>query len=173
MRNTLSKQEIHNWIDFLYSDLLQDNIYIGGYFFNLNQLKDFAEKKKQLDDKNQKILSKIKTRGGQSINDNQNSSYKALQRAQNEDFDKLNNLKIKIKTRNKFNELLEFPVMQDEFYFIYNKLEEAKTDIEHFRSFLLEELNNESINEETGEFMYFINDYLQDLRDKFSGRKAV
>lgn len=45
MRNTLSKQEIHNWIDFLYSDLLQDNIYIGGYFFNLNQLKDFAEKK--------------------------------------------------------------------------------------------------------------------------------
>ena len=34
--------------------------------------------------------------------------------------------------------------MQDEFYFIYNKLEEAKTDIEHFRSFLLEELNNES-----------------------------
>ena len=59
MRNTLSKQEIHNWIDFLYSDLLQDNIYIGGYFFNLNQLKDFAEKKKQLDDKNQKILSKI------------------------------------------------------------------------------------------------------------------
>ena len=51
------------------------------------------------------VLNKIKTRGGQSIKDNQNSSYKALQRAQNEDFDKLNNLKIKIKTRNKFNEL--------------------------------------------------------------------
>lgn len=173
MRNTLSKQEIHNWINFLYSDLLQDNICIGGYFFNLNQLKEFAEKKKQLDEKSKQLLNKIHGKDGQFIQNDKNSSYKALQRAQNEDFDKLNNLKIKIKTRNKFNELLEFPVMQDEFYFIYNKLEEAKTDIEHFKKFLLEELNNESINEEAGEFMYFINDYLQDLRDKFSGRKAV
>ena len=59
MRNTLSKQEIHNWIDFLYSDLLQDNIYIGGYFFNLNQLKDFAEKKKQLDELDKELLEQM------------------------------------------------------------------------------------------------------------------
>ena len=33
-KKTISKKEIQEWINFLYKDLLRDDIYIGGYYFN-------------------------------------------------------------------------------------------------------------------------------------------
>lgn len=173
MTQTITKQEIQEWINFLYQDLLQDNILIGGYYFNLKQLHDFKNKKQQLDTQTKKLLSQIHYREEQLIEDTKKSSYKALQRAQNEDLNKLNQLSVLVQMKNKYNEKIEFPVMQEEFYYIYNCLEESKQDIEHFKQFLTEELQNENIKEEPGEFMYFINDYLQDLRQKFSGKSSV
>lgn len=173
MTQTITKREIQEWINFLYQDLLKDNIFIGGYYFNLKQLQDFKHKKQELDNKTKKLLNQIHNRDKQLIDDTKKSSYKALQRAQNEDLNKLNQLSVHVQMKNKYNEKIEFPVMQEEFYYIYNYLEETKQDIEHFKQFLTEELQNENINEEPGEFMYFINDYLQDLRQKFSGKSSV
>ncbi len=173
MTQTITKQEIQEWINFLYQDLLQDNIFIGGYYFNLKQLHDFKNKKQQLDIQTKKLLSQIHYREEQLIKDTKKSSYRALQRAQNDDLNKLNQLSVLVQMKNKYNEKIEFPVMQEEFYYIYNYLQESKQDIEHFKQFLTEELQNENIKEEPGEFMYFINDYLQDLRQKFSGKSSV
>lgn len=173
MEKTMSKQELKDWINFLYSDLLKDNVYIGGYFFKFDQLKDFEKLKKEIDSKSKAILRRIKERNRQLIKKDKNSSYNALQCAQNEDFEKLNKISVKVTTKNKFNEKLEFPVVQDEFFFIYNELEKAKQDVEHFKEYLLEELNSDSVKEEPDEFMFFINDYLQDIRDKFSGSSVL
>lgn len=170
MVKTLTKQEIQDWINFLYQDLLQDNIYIGGYFFNLKQLPEFEKKKQNLDKQVQAILSKSKGLDVQFIQNDKNSCCGALQLAQNECFDKLNNLHVTIQTKNKYNEKVEFPVMQEEFNYIVEELQAAKQDIEHFKQFLTEELNNEDISEEPAEFMYFINDYLQDIRDSHSSK---
>jgi hypothetical protein len=126
--------------------------------------------KEDLDKKSQKIMNK-KSKGKEVSTSPINSSYSARQCAQNENFDKLNKLSVKITTKNRFNEKLEFPVVQNEFFYIYNELEKARTDVEHFKKYLLEELNNENIKEESSEFMCFINDYLEDLRYKFRGLK--
>lgn len=168
MQNTMSKQEIKDWINFLYSDLLNDNINIGGYYFNLKQLKEFKKVKEILDKNSRKILNK-NSEGSQLSKKDSNASYSAGQCAQNENFDKLEKLIVKVTTKNRFNEELEIPVKQNEFFYIYNELEKARIDIEHFKNYLLEELNNENIKEETSEFMFFINDYLEDLRNKFRG----
>ena len=168
MQNTMSKQEIKDWINFLYSDLLNDNINIGGYYFNLKQLKEFKKVKEILDKNSRKILNK-NSEGSQLSKKDPNASYSAGQCAQNENFDKLEKLIVKVTTKNRFNEELEIPVKQNEFFYIYNELEKARIDIEHFKNYLLEELNNENIKEETSEFMFFINDYLEDLRNKFRG----
>lgn len=168
MQNLMSKQEIKDWINFLYFDLLDDNVNIGGYYFNFKQLKEFKKLKEELDKKSQKILNK-NTKDRQLSKKNKNSSCSAIQCAQNEYFDELNKLSVKITTKNGFNEILEFPVSQDEFFYIYNELENAKTDVEHFKNYLLEELDNENIKEETDEFMCFINDYLKDIRRRFRG----
>ena len=168
MQDYMSKQEIKDWINFLYSDLLNDNVNIGGYYFNFSQLKDFEKLKEELDKKSRKILNK-NSEGSQLSTSSRNSSYSARQCAQNENFDKLNKLSVKLTTKNRFNEKLQFPVTQNEFFYIYNELEKAKDDVEHFKKYLLEELNNENIKEECSEFMCFINDYLEDIRHKFQG----
>ena len=167
----LTKQEIQEWILFLYSDLLKDNIYIGGYYFNLDQLKDFDFKKDILNAKTESILRRIKLKNKQLSKEKEKTSYSALQQSQNEDFKKLNELSVMIKMKNKYNEIIEFPVLQEEFFFIYNELKKAELDINHFKNFLLEELNSEDIKETDSEFMLFINDYLNDLREQFAGTK--
>lgn len=169
MQETMSKTELKDWINFLYSDLLKDNICIGGYFFNIKQLKDFEKIKKNLDKKYKAILAKNSLRSRQVSKTPKNFSCSASKCAQMANLDNSDKLNVKITTKNKFNEKIEFPIKQEEFFYIYNELEKAKQDIEHFKNFLLEELYNEEIQEEASEFMYFINDYLQDLRNKFSG----
>ena len=58
---TITKQEIKDWINLLYKDLLNDDVYIGGYFFNFKQLKDFEKTKKKLDKQFEKKLQKKKS----------------------------------------------------------------------------------------------------------------
>ena len=163
----MTKDEIQNWIDFLYADLLNDNIYIGGYYFSFKQLPEFEILQSQIDEKIDKILSKIKVEGKQLVKDDKNSSCRATQRAQNRHFEELDRIIVKVTPKNKYNEIVSIPCNQDEFHFVYEDLKEAREDVEHFHSFLTEELQNVA-EEDLTMFMTFINDLLEDTRKKFS-----
>ena len=39
-----TKQEILDWIDFLYKDLLNHRVYVGGFYFKFDQLNGFKKK---------------------------------------------------------------------------------------------------------------------------------
>lgn len=151
-KKTISKKEIQEWINFLYKDLLRDDIYIGGYYFNFKQLESFKKQKNQIDKKYKK---------------KQNIFNILLNKP--EQIKQINESIIKITTKNRFNEIKTFPCTEDEFYFVFEELQKAKEDIEHFKQFLLEELEITK-PEDLSYFMIFINDLLKDLRNKFSGQ---
>lgn len=157
---TITKQEIQDWINFLYEDLQNDKVYIGGYYFYFPQLKDFNKIDNKINNsikqKTKRLMSKI-------------TNLLTDTKFQNKPLENNEILKINITTKNKFNETRTFPCTQEEFYFIFNELEKAKQDVEHFKTYLLEEL--EQMEEENYSFfMVFINDLLQDTRDKFAGK---
>ena len=151
-KKTISKKEIQEWINFLYKDLLRDDIYIGSYYFNFKQFKSFKKQKNQIDKKYKK---------------KQNILNILLNKP--EQIKQINESIIKITTKNRFNEIKTFPCTEDEFYFVFEELQKAKEDIEHFKQFLLEELEITK-PEDLSYFMIFINDLLKDLRNKFSGQ---
>lgn len=154
-KKTVSKKEIQEWINFLYKDLLQDDIYIGGYYFNFKQLESFKKQKNQIDKKYKKKQNIL------NILLNKPKQIKQIKQ--------INESIIKITTKNRFNEIKTFPCTEDEFYFVFEELQKAKEDIEHFKQFLLEELEITK-SEDLSYFMIFINDLLKDLRNKFSGQ---
>ena len=154
-KKTISKKEIQEWINFLYKDLLQDDIYIGGYYFNFKQLESFKKQKNQIDKKYKKKQNIL------NILLNKPEQIKQIKQ--------INESIIKITTKNRFNEIKTFPCTEDEFYFVFEELQKAKEDIEHFKQFLLEELEITK-PEDLSYFMIFINDLLKDLRNKFSGQ---
>ena len=165
----ITKQEIKDWINLLYKDLLNDDVYIGGYFFNFKQLKDFEKTKKKLDKQFEKKLQKKKSFLIQLLPLSKNSSCGGSNQAHLEHLDDLQNTIVKITTKNKFNEQKTFPCTEEEFYFVFNELEKAKLDVEQFKKFLLNELK--SIKEDQySDFMLFINDLLDDIRLKFTGK---
>lgn len=167
----LTKQEVKDWINFLYSDLLRDDVLIGGYYFNFSQLSDFEKLEQDLNEKSSKILARYKAGGIEEYKNYKNSSNSLRKCAQIECFEKLDQLSVKLTTKNKYSEKITFPVMQNEFFYVYNELLEAKQDVDHFQDFLLEEVD--IIKEEDGyeDFMVFINDLVKEMRQKFSGEK--
>lgn len=166
---TLTREYIQEWIEFLYKDLLNDDIYIGGYYFSFKQLPDFARVQKEIDEIISSKLNDKKTKSTQLSKKNKNASYNEPQRAHFEDLDTLPVLIVDITTKNKFNEIKTFPCTQEEFYFVYNELEDAKADVEHFKQFLTDELK-ETKEEDLPGFMQFINDLVDDTRLKFTGK---
>ena len=165
----LNRQEIQEWIEFLYNDLLNDDIYIGGYFFRFEQLQDFRKIQKDIDDVIQTNLKQINDKTIQLSKKQKNSQCSAPQQAHFECLDNINNLIVYITTKNKFNEIKTFPCTQEEFYFVYNELEDARQDVEHFKQFLTDELKDTK-EEDLPSFMQFINDLLDDTRLKFTGK---
>jgi len=158
--SNIDKQEIQDWINFLYQDLLKDNIFIGGYFFSFSQLPEFEKLQSKITKKicSPSQLSKI----------NKKIACSASERAQNEDLDALETIIVKLTAKDKFNKQIIIPCTNDEFYFVYLDLQKAKSQVEHFKDYLLQELE-ETKEEDYDAYMQFINDFLQDIRNQFSG----
>jgi hypothetical protein len=165
----LNRQEIQEWIEFLYNDLLNDDIYIGGYFFRFEQLQEFYNTQKAIDDKIQADLKRSNDKMIQVSKKHKNAQCSELQQAHFECLNDINNLIVYITTKNKFNEIRTFPCTQEEFYFVYNELQDARQDVEHFKQFLTDELKDTK-EEDLPSFMQFINDLLDDTRLKFTGK---
>lgn len=163
------KEEVQEWIEFLYKDLLNDDIYIGGYFFRFDQLPEFEQKQKQIDILIQTHLTTETEKTIQHNKKDENAQCSATQLAQIECLDSSLNIIVPITTKNKFNDIKTFPCTQEEFYFVFNELQQAKLDVEHFKEFLLDELK-ETKQEDLPAFMQFINDLLEDTRLKFTGK---
>ena len=165
----LNRQEIQEWIEFLYNDLLNDDIYIGGYFFRFEQLHEFYNTQKAIDNKIQADLKRSNDKMIQVSKKHKNAQCSEPHQAHFECLNDINNLIVYITTKNKFNEITTFPCTQEEFYFVYNELQDARQDVEHFKQFLTDELKDTK-EEDLPSFMQFINDLLDDTRLKFTGK---
>lgn len=161
----MTKQELLDWIDFLYKDLLMDNVKVGGYYFNLSQLKELGKTKKEIDRKISLILEEL----GQLSKGNKKSASKAAQAAQNKLFNQLDNLHVNLNVKNKFGENILLPCTTDEFELVYKELLERKKDVEYFKTYSKDEVR-EIKSEDIPCFMWFLNDMVADIRDKFAGK---
>lgn len=161
----MTKQELLDWIDFLYKDLLMDNVLVGGYYFNLSQLKDLTKTKRKIDQQISLILEDL----GQLSTSDKKSASKAAQAAQNKLFNQLDNIHVNLNVKNKFGENICLPCTSDEFDMVYKELLERKKDVEYFKTYSKDEVR-EIKPEDIPCFMWFLNDMVKDIRDKFAGK---
>ena len=169
MKNELSKQELIDWVDFLYKDLLNHHVKIGGYFFKFDQLDKFLAKKNSMERKISKVNNEISIneylKGKnllKSLTDTLELKNKLLK--QQADF-----VTTKIKAINKFNETIDLPVTYDEMEYVCKQLAYCHDEVEYFKIFLTEEL--EKLKEEDKNcFFMFINDLLKDVKETLEGK---
>lgn len=162
---TLTKSELLDWIDLLYTDLSNDNLYIGGYYFTFGHLIDFFILQQELQAVDSKIRNKITTLS----KDNQKSQTKDAQTAINKLYSELNGLKLELTCKNKLGKKVTVSCTPEEFKIVFDTLLEFKKDVEYFKNFCTEEAEKVE-PEEIGSYMWFLNDMVQDIRDRFHGK---
>ena len=160
-----TKQELIDWVNFLYKDLLEHSVYIGGYFFNFEQLDEFLNKKSKMERKITGATNKM------NIN-----SYMLQQpllkgcttrlNLMNEELKKQADFVIeKIKTLNKIHEKVELSVTYEEMCHICERLGFMKDEVDQFHKFLTEEVQHVK-KEDMNQFFVFINDLLSDIKQQ-------
>lgn len=148
---TLSPIELQNWISLLHKDLLEKDILIGGYLFNLynlNKMEVYYEKKV-----NSKLLNFVKT-----LN-NIHLLPKAL-------FMKVSaGANFEICAKRKDGTTVKFPCLREEYEEVLFQLRERYKAVQHFKEFCLNELQN---TKEYTAFMDFIKDFYDDILTEIS-----
>ena len=172
MKSNLTKQELIDWINFLYNDLKQFHVLIGGFYFTFNQLDDFYDKFISL------------TRRSRRLNDEMNinthlASKEAVEARLSRLRDKNKSLKreadfitTKINAISKHNEHIQLQVTQDEFEYVVNRLDYLEGEVEHFHDFLLEEVELVEKGDEDS-FFLFIQDLLSDVKAQLKEEKPM
>ena len=159
----MTRQEILDWIGFLYKDLLMDNVLIGGYYFNLQQYDVFEQTKTNLDRRRSEILDEI-----HKLADTiQKSPTKAAQAAQNKLYKQLDEIIVTVRVTNGYGDILEVPCTADEFDLVFDELQKAKKDVEYFRETSIQDAKELKSQEEISAFMWFLNDYVKEMRENF------
>ena len=161
----LTKSELLDWIDLLYTDLSKDNLLIGGYYFTFDHLVDFFILQQELNAVNEKIKDKINTLSKR----NEKSPSEGVQAAINKLYDELHGLKLELNCKNKLGEKVKVSCTPNEFKIVFDTLLEFKKDVEYFKKFCTEEAKNIK-QEEIGSYMWFLNDMMEDIRDRFHGK---
>lgn len=166
MPKTFSKGELTKWIDFVYSDLLTHQIYIGGFYFTLDQLDDFEKKQSKI---NSNLVSINSVHDTTYPKDNLNVIQDV---SGTSDLIKsvscsTNFASTKIIVYNKLNEKVELPITNDELDYICKRLRDVKNEVEQFKIFLDEEVKNVEPGDEAT-FFIFIQDYLEDVKKVFT-----
>lgn len=166
----LNKKEIEHWIQFLYDDLLMDNVLIAGYYFNFQQQNELNKIARGVDGKINKILDNITNLS----KDQQKSSTKSVQQRINKLYDQLNNITVTLNVKNKFDEIISLPCTVDEFHVVLQEFTKKRDSIEHFLKDNIEALQDvqEGNQEELNCFMWYLNDFVQELRMEFLNKKA-
>lgn len=164
MTECLSKSELLDWIDLLYTDLSKDNLYIGGYYFTFDHLVDFFILQQDLEAYKSSIKDKINTLSKK----NKKSPSKDAQAAIVKLSKDLQEIKIELHCKDKFGNKKVVPCTPDEFKVVFDTLLEFKKDIEYFKEYCQEEAEKVE-TKEIGSFMWFLNDMVEDMRERFRG----
>lgn len=169
MDTNVTKQEILDWINFLYKDLLNHRVYIGGFYFTFDQLDNFNSKLRGIERKIRRANNEL------NINSHilQKNVLKSLSEAlklKNECLKKeIDFIPVKIKAINRHNETINLSCTYEELEFVVNQLTYSLDSVEHFHNFLVEEVEN--LTEEDKKcFFVFINDLLKDVKDQLDGK---
>ena len=162
----ITKQEVQEWIEFLYNDLCMDNVLIGGYYFNLQQ----EDELKQINQKINKQINDILDDITKLSTVNKKTASADAQSAHNKLSNQLDKLQIKLKVKNKFGENITVPCTPEEFNVVYKEFKSRLLDVKHFRQNALEELKSVK-SKDISCFMWFLNDSVDDIREKFAGRQ--
>ena len=160
MENSVSKSDLLDWIDLLYTDLSKDNLLIGGYYFTFEDLPDFIILKTELNKYQDKIRNKIKKLENSGI-DKQDKRLKEL-------YEDLNFVKIELLCKNKVGKKCIVPCTPEEFDVVFGTLLDFKKDVECFKDYCIEEAEKIE-KDDIPSYMIFLNDILQDIRDRFHG----
>lgn len=165
MAECLTKSELMDWIDLLYTDLSKDNLYIGGYYFTFDHLVDFFILQQDLEAYKASIEKKINTLSKKY----QKSPSKDAQAAINKLYKDMESVRIELHCKDKFGNKKVVPCTTDEFKIVFDTLLEFKKDIEYFKKYCQEEAEKVE-KDEIGSFMWFLNDMVEDMRERFRGK---
>lgn len=164
-----TKQEILDWIDFLYKDLLNHRVYVGGFYFKFDQLNGFKKKLSVIENEIRLANAKF-NKNIQLLQKNAVKSVSASLELQNKALLKdINFQHVKIKAINKNNEVINLDCTHEELEHVVNQMSSCLESVEHFHEFLIEE--TETLNEEDRKcYFVFINDLLIDIKDQLNGK---
>lgn len=168
----MDKTEIKNWVMFLYKDLLNHYVKIGGYLFKFDQLEDFLNKKNLLERRITKANNQRRVAEqlcGQKASKEQINTLKTKNKQLKQEVDFVTT---KIKAINKINEQVTLMVTYEELLHVYNQLAYCFDEVEFFQMYLLDELNTVK-EEDLGCFYQYINDLLVDVKNQLQGKIIV
>ena len=164
MNDKITKQEIIDWIDFLYKDLLTHYVYIGGFYFTFDQLDEFFLKLTNIERQIRRVNNTI----------NINSSFikipllkdhvSTLEKENKLLRERITFITDKITAVNKQHEKVEVHVTYEDLQYVYDNLAYLKDELDTFSSFLLEELQKVKSGEENN-FFVFVNDTATELKN--------
>jgi len=172
MQNTLTKNEIISWVDFLYKDLLTHRVLIGGYFFNFDQMSAIKCKMNTLEDEIRRLANEM------------NISYRLRGKSTLKSVtDTLENEEVATKKRldfmtdwlgayNEYNEYTPLPVTYDELKYVHNRLQYCKDEVDFFYDFVMEEIQKVE-DKDLNEFYMFVNDFLEEIKESLKTEKPV
>lgn len=165
MGNCLTKAEVLDWIDLLYTDLSKDNLLIGGYYFTFDHLLDFFIMQQTLEAHKKKIQSKI----DKLLGPDGKAANKAAEAAINKLSSDMHEIGIELDCKTKNGKKIVVPCTEDEFKIVFDTLLEFKRDLEYFKQYCTEEAEKLT-QEEIPSYMWFVNDLMEDMRARFQGK---
>lgn len=164
-KSNISKQEIIDWIQFQYEDLIKSNIIIGGFYFTFNQLNDFLLNVIFMEQKISKLTNEMNIKSHLMTNPLLKLPTTRLEQAKKELKQEADFVTTKIDAVNKHNEKVKLPVNFEEMSYIYRRLSYLKDEVEHYKNFLLNELRNTE-EKDLNCFFSFVNDMSLDIKQR-------
>lgn len=163
----MSKNEILEWIDFLYGNLKNSFIVIQGYNFTLDQLSEIKSIKTRLESEIINVQDTINTK--HEVVTKPSLNWQTMRLKQENKRVKSKKLKpIKLKVLNKHHQDVELKVEFGQLCYVYRTLEYMKDEIEYFKTFLKQEINNIE-EKDRNSFFLFVNDLFSDVLARIRG----
>ena len=152
MNDKITKQEIIDWIDFLYKDLLTHYVYIGGFYFTFDQLDDFFIKLVSIERRIKRVNNTINI-NNHLMNLPLLKDHTTTLKKENKTLHTQTTFVVdKIQAINKQYQKVEVPVTYEDLQYVYDNLAYLKDELNTFSSFLLEELQKVKPREENNFF---------------------
>lgn len=165
----LSNENIYNWINLFYNNLKQQDLYAYGYYFSYGQVKEMEELNKLILKQNKSILKQLNDLKTQFTTLDNLEACGEAQTQIREIYCRLDNQCVTMTAKNKYNELTTFPCKVEEFQEVLKVLTSHKQEIQFFKKFLIEQVNELNITN-IESFIDFVKDYYLDVLSKINNK---